>query len=120
VLPVRVAPPGAAVTPPPVVETETGRPLRALVVASDWHRKGGDRAVAAVRAARDAGAAVELVVVGDCPDDVPEWVVRRGRLSKDRLSDEYLDADVLLEPARVNAAGVTLTDAAAHGLPAVA
>lgn len=96
------------------------QPLNALLVSSNWQRKGGDAAVEAVRRARERGADVALTVVGDAPAGMPEWVRACGRLDAAGLSGEYARADVLLELASANAAGVTLTDAAAHGLPAVA
>lgn len=119
-----VAPPGAAIRPRAVADrgdttTSAAAPLRVLVVASDWERKGGDRALAAVAQARAAGADIALTVIGSAPA-LPDDVRAPGRLTADELSAEYARADVLLELARANAAGVTLTDAAAHGLPAIA
>jgi len=115
-----VAPPGAAITPRAGMDRGAAEaPLRALVVASDWERKGGDRALAAVAEARAAGADIALTVIGSAPS-LPDDVRAPGRLGADALSAEYARADVLLELARANAAGVTLTDAAAHGLPAIA
>ncbi|GAA4485970.1 hypothetical protein GCM10023171_21140 [Microbacterium panaciterrae] len=113
-----VAPPGAAILPSGDSPSSGGGPLEVLVVASDWERKGGDRALAAVDAARAAGAEIALTVVGRAPA-LPDDVRVPGRLTAAELSDEYERADVLLELARANAAGVTLTDAAAHGLPAI-
>lgn len=117
-----LAPTGPGIEPPersmPGIGTAAG--FSALLVSSDWTRKGGDIAVEAVRRARALGTPVDLTVVGDAPRDLPDWVHVRGRLSAEELSREYLRADVLLELARANAAGVTLTDAAAHRLPAIA
>lgn len=117
---ITVAPPGAAIEPTTVAARPTSGPLHALVVSTDWVRKGGTLAVDAARIARAQGADVRLTVVGDCPADLPHWVQRRGRVDRHDMSAEYFKADVLLELARANAAGVTLTDAAAHGLPAIA
>ena len=99
---------------------DPGRPMRVLMVASDWHRKGGGLALDAMAIARDRGLDAELVVVGDAPESLPERATPLGRLDAAALSLEYLRADVLLELADANAAGVTLTDAAAHGLPVIA
>lgn len=120
---VTVAPPGPAIVPPDGWQRQSRTAddeLRALVVASDWHRKGGDHAVDAVRRLRNRGVAASLTVVGDAPEGLPAWVRSAGRLTSDELHEAYGNADVLLELATANAAGVTLTDAAAHGLPAVA
>lgn len=117
-----LAPTGPGIDPPEgAVQRGTANgALSALLVSTNWDRKGGDIAVEAVRRARESGTRVELTVVGDAPTDLPEWVNLRGRLDTEALSREYLHADVLLELARANAAGVTLTDAAAHSLPAIA
>lgn len=117
-----LAPTGPGIDPPePWVRIENTSPtVEALLVASNWQRKGGDTAVEAVRQARERGTDVTLTVVGDAPTGLPAWVRARGRLDATELSAEYLRADVLVELADANAAGVTLTDAAAHGVPAVA
>lgn len=117
-----LAPTGPGIDAPESLVRAAAGPdeLRALLVASNWHRKGGDIAVDAVRRARERGVPVTLTVVGDAPAELPDWVDARGRLDAAGLSVEYQRADLLLEPAVANAAGVTLTDAAAHGLPAIA
>jgi glycosyltransferase involved in cell wall biosynthesis len=93
--------------------------LRALLVSSNWERKGGAQALAAVELARDRGLDVSLTVVGDHPR-LPEWVRSQGRVSSDSMPEIYASHDVLLELATANAAGVTLTDAAHAGLPVIA
>lgn len=117
-----VAPPGPATVPPhdwrrPI--RRDGDELRVLLVASDWQRKGGDVALEAVELLRQRGTDATLTVVGDAPP-LPGWATPLGRLARSQLSEQYGTADVLIELASANAAGVTLTDAAAHGLPAVA
>lgn len=112
--------PGIEPTVVPTGRESSSQTLHALLVSSDWHRKGGDVAVEAVRRARERGTEVVLTVVGDAPSGLPEWARSRGRLDAAALSTEYARADVLLELASANAAGVTLTDAAAHGLPVIA
>lgn len=117
-----LAPTGPGIEPltAPTREDSAPHVLNALLVASDWHRKGGDVAVEAVRRAQDRGTQVVLTIVGDAPAGLPEWCRARGRLDPAALSAEYARADVLLELTSANAAGVTLTDAAAHGLPVIA
>lgn len=99
-----------------------GEPLRILFVGSDWTRKGGDLAVEVVGALRGTGTRCTLTVVGDVPEEVglPGDVRRLGRVRRSRMGELYAAHDVLLEPARANAGGVTLTDATASGLPVVA
>ncbi|MFQ6173015.1 glycosyltransferase family 4 protein [Oryzobacter sp. R7] len=117
---VRVSPFG-----PSVVATEPsrgpwpGEPLRVLFVGSDWTRKGGDVALEVVARLRDRGVRNVLTVVGDAPG-LPSGVRRVGRVRRSRMRELYAAHDVLLEPARANAGGVTLTDATASGLPVVA
>ena len=117
-----VAPTGPGILPSPgAFRASSGRgPLRVLLVAADWQRKGGATALEAMAAARGRGLDAELTIVGAAPDVLPGWATSLGHLDAARLSTEYLRADVLLELADANAAGVTLTDAAAHGLPVIA
>lgn len=94
-------------------------PLRVLAVVSDWHRKGGDRVLATYRELQARGVEIALTVVGATPA-LPAGITGPGRVTRDELAALYASHDVLLEPARSNAAGVTLTDAAWFGLPALA
>lgn len=126
----------AAVGGQPVAVAQSGRgPWRLLVVAKDWYRKGGDRAVEAARLLAEGGLAVELRVVGAAAEEVVVPTVepagsgsgsgslsvsRLGRLDKEALAREYAAAHALLDLTRGSAAGVTLTDAAEFGLPSVA
>jgi glycosyltransferase involved in cell wall biosynthesis len=117
---VRVAPFGpSATSPTPPAGPRAGMPLRLLFVGSDWQRKGGDRALEVMALLRARGVPCRLTVVGEGPD-VPDGATRLGRVSPDRMVELYATHDVLLEPARANAGGVTLTDATASGLPVVA
>lgn len=117
-----LAPFGPALTP--AHSTSLSAPadgtVRALLVTSDWARKGGDLAVRVVQEVRAQHPEVTLTVVGNTPDDLPGWVENLGRLPRQQLAEQYERADVLLELATANAGGVTLTDAAAFGLPAIA
>jgi glycosyltransferase involved in cell wall biosynthesis len=117
---IRVAPFGPSVTADrPPAGPRPGEDLRVLFVGTDWVRKGGDAAVAAVALARESGLGCELTVVGDGAE-VPHGVRRLGRVPRERMPALYAGHDVLLETARANAGGVTLTDATASGLPVVA
>lgn len=100
-----------------------GEPLRLLFVGRDWVRKGGERALEIVADLRRAGVPCELTVVGtgpSAPSALTEDVHVLGRVARSAMGDLYAAHDVLLEPARANAGGVTLTDATASGLPVVA
>lgn len=124
--------PAAAVTVarfgPAIAPTRDGRrprppeagPLRLLLVATDWERKGGDLALAAVQKVRDRGREVELTVVGARGRSLPEHVTHYERLESAELSRLYATHHVLIEPSRASAGGVVVTDALHHGLPVLA
>lgn len=115
----RVIPFGPAMQPPLALKRRGRAGLRVLVVASDWQRKGGDFAVAAVASVRERHPATSLTVVGNAPE-LPGWVTNLGRVAKGGMPKIYTEHDVLLELAEANAGGVTLTDAHAFGLPVIA
>lgn len=97
------------------------RDLRLLVVARDWHRKRGDRAVELMRLLTDRGVAAQMTVVGAVPPGIDlSGMTRLGVLRREELAGEYRGADVLVDLASANCAAVTLTDAAAWGLPVIA
>ncbi|MCM2979258.1 hypothetical protein M3592_28275, partial [Priestia aryabhattai] len=83
--------------------------LRVLAVVTDWYRKGGAEAVAAVSRLRGRGCPATLTLVGDAPSGLPSWVRVLGRVSPQELSGIYSAHDVLLEAAVASAGGVTLT-----------
>lgn len=95
-------------------------PLRVLAITSDWQRKGGPQALEAVARVRAAGTDASLTLVGEAPGRLPDWVSFLGRVPRDRMPEIYSAHDVLLELAHANAAGVSLTDAHAFGIPSVA
>lgn len=115
----RVIPFGPAMQPPVPYQRQPKAGLRVLVVASDWQRKGGDFAVAAVASIRERHPGTSLTVVGNAPA-LPNWVTSLGRVPREGMPKIYAEHDVLLELAEANAGGVTLTDAHAFGLPVIA
>lgn len=110
---------GPSVQPRFLATRQPHAELALLLVASDWERKGGPAALAAVERAKIAGHRVRLTAVGNLPQ-LPDWVDARGRVPRHALADLYQEHDVLLELATANTAGMTLTDAAAFGLPVIA
>jgi alpha-maltose-1-phosphate synthase len=118
---VTVVPFGSALAPEgfPERTPAPGGTTRLLAVTSDWRRKGGDRAVAVFEQLRRQGQDVSLTVVGDSPG-LPDGVTATGRVDGAAMTQIYRDHDIVLEPARANTSGVTLTDAAGFGLPVVA
>ncbi|WP_271394794.1 glycosyltransferase family 4 protein [Neomicrococcus lactis] len=93
--------------------------LRALLVASDWERKGGDLVVRAIRIAQAAGVQVELTVVGQTSQEA-SGILSLGRVSAKEMSELYASSDLVVELSRASAGGVVLTDAMHHGIPAIA
>lgn len=94
--------------------------LRLLWVGVDWHRKGGDLAVAAVRQLRRAGVDAHLDVVGV---DVPaseSWMRVHGRLGPSALCDAYSRASALLLPTAADLTPVVVAEAAMFARPVIA
>lgn len=119
---VRVVPLG------PGVDASAARPTpgrangdgpRLLVVAKDWERKDGVRAVRVAEAVRAQLPGTRLTVVGR-ELAASEWITSVARLSRDELVQVYRDHDLLLELTRANTGGVVLADAASAALPVVA
>lgn len=103
--------------------------LRLLTVGRLIARKGIDRLLDAVAAARSSGAEVEVIVVGTGPHEealrrraadlaVPvDW---RGFVDQPELPAIYGEADAFAFPTLGDPFGIVLLEAAASGLPVVA
>jgi glycosyltransferase involved in cell wall biosynthesis len=101
-------------------------PCRLLFVGVDWFRKGADIAVAVTRELRARGLQVELQVIGcDVPPEARNEVREMGFLSKKdsgqaaHLRRLFGEADFFILPTRADCTPIVLSEAAAHGLPAV-
>jgi len=106
----------------------------ALLVGSDFARKGLDRAIDAVAALAGRGAAWTLAVAGAGPVRRFERRARRAGIATDEGGAPRLAmlgprddvpallaaADVLVHPARTEAAGAVLLEALAAGTPVLA
>lgn len=102
--------------------------LELLIVCSDWHRKGGDRALAVLDALRAGGRQAHLHVVGQMPKDLsgrPD-VSFAGYLNKNRPRDAarlgalYARAHLFLLPSRGDCTPMVVGEAMAHGTPVLA
>ena len=126
-----VIPLGAGLTAEPSRE-DVGRwlehrregPCRLLFVGIDWHRKGGEVAVAAAQRLHSEGMPIELQVVGCMPPaGLPPFVRCFGFLSKKdaaqalQIHKLYQQASFFIMPTRADCFGVALCEAAAYGLP---
>lgn len=118
-----VAPFGPGISPPSGLRShEPGDPTRLLLVARDWQRKRGDRALAMLPFLERMGVKASLTVVGapaDAEKDIDgvTWLPPR---SQAEMADLYATSDVVLDLAEANCASVTLVDAVSWGLPTVA
>ena len=97
-----------------------------LFVGVDWHRKGGEKALAVTSALIQRGLNAELHVVGCVPPTpLPEFVKTYGFLSKtdrdqnDLLSTLYRTSDFFILPSQAEGFGVVIAEANAFGLPAL-
>jgi len=102
-------------------------PMNLLFVGWDWHRTGGDVAVAIAREIIALGVPVELHVVGCRPDgELPSFVRVHGRLLKDipeqatTLRRLFATSDLLVMPTRADTFGIVYGEAAAFGMPVIA
>ena len=102
--------------------------VRLLFVGYDWYRKGGDIAIEIVNLLRAAGVNATLTVVGaEVPaTDRSPFVKSLGKLNRAKpkesaqLDELFLNADLLLHPARAECYGHVLCEAIGFGMPVVA
>ncbi|MEO0930045.1 MAG: glycosyltransferase family 4 protein [Pseudomonadota bacterium] len=102
--------------------------LELLFVCSDWARKGGETALAALEALRKAGQPAHLTVVGRMPDALKTHpdITFVGFLNKNRtraaarLARLYARAHLLLLPSAADCTPMVLAEAMAHGTPVLA
>ncbi|HID52680.1 MAG TPA: glycosyltransferase [Anaerolineae bacterium] len=132
---IHIVPRGAAIEREPtlaeVKEMIARRPsdqCRLLFIGQEWHRKGGDTAVAITQALNRMGLSTRLTVVGQPPcqnGSLPspvEWVgfisksSQEGREMMNRLMAE---SHFLLLPSRAESFGVVVCEASAFGVPSI-
>jgi glycosyltransferase involved in cell wall biosynthesis len=100
------------------------KPIRLLLVGRDYHRKGVDLALDAVRDLNEMGCDAELTVCGVRGPRV-KHAHFVGPYRKDVASelaaylDLYRSAHFLLHPARFEPAGIVPSEAAAFGTPTI-
>lgn len=100
------------------------RPLHLLLVGRNAHRKGLDIAIEAVQLLNRDGVPADLHIVG-LTGEANSHVRYMGIFRKDVQSelwayvDQYRWAHFLLHPARFEAGGIAVSEAAAFGLPAI-
>jgi len=101
---------------------------RLLMIGIDLERKGGNTAFAACRELKRRGVSFRLDVIGGniaVPSDIAAHVRMHGFVHKRRAADWQRFQDVvgsshlLLHPARAEAFGCALVEAAAFGVPTI-
>ena len=129
-----VAPLGSSIVNPPqredVLRYLKGRlkgPMKLFFLGVEWHRKGGDIAVAVAEQVEALGIPVELHVAG-CkpPNQLPAWVKVHGLLRKSNPAEAatfrslFETCDFFIMPTRADAFGIVYGESAAFGMPVIA
>jgi len=91
----------------------------------DFHRKGGDLAVAALAMLRqEHDPQVTLTIAGPSywplPGNIPDGVEFLGPLGSGKIAALYDNHDLLVMPSRLEPFGVVFVEALARGMPCVA
>lgn len=93
---------------------------RLFMNASDFERKGGDLAVAALPLVRQQFPDASLVIAGtNRPCDVPGVSCAGSIAGAEAMKAQFLAADLVLAPARCEPYGSFLVEAMAYGTPCV-
>jgi glycosyltransferase involved in cell wall biosynthesis len=116
-------------TLPAMVVRRLEKPWRFLFVGVEWTRKGGDLALAVVRALNERGCPSELIVAGCKPPKrvgpLPAYVRLEGFISQHtpegrrRLEDLFSSSLFYLMPSTAEAYGIVFCEASAHGVPSL-
>ena len=100
---------------------------RLLFLGVDWHRKGGDVALAVAELLNQRGIRTELEIVGcDPPRGLPAFARCHGFISKkteegrNRLSELMAGSHFLILPSRAECYGIVFAEASSFGLPSLA
>jgi len=97
---------------------------RVLFVGAQFHRKGGDLVLAAVRHLRQHGWRARLTIAGPAEwpmtEPAPDWVDFRGFVAASEVTALMSTHDVFAMPSRFEAFGIVFAEALAAGLPSVA
>lgn len=112
-----------------MIANRPGHVCRLLFVGIDWHRKGGDLAIAIARRVHDSGIRCELTIVGSNPD-IPEsmkdlvnvvgFVSKKTSEGREQLEQLFASSHFLVMPSRAECFGVVFAEAASFGVPSIA
>jgi len=123
---VHVIYPGRTVPAPGIPPARHKRPQRRrlLLVGRDFHAKGGDIVLGALRILRDSyHRDTTLTVAGPSvwplPGAIPDGVRFVGRVPVNAVADLYHSHDLMVMPSRLEGFGIVFVEALANGLPCV-
>ncbi len=110
-----------------IVENKTFDICKLLFLGVDWHRKGGEKALAVASLLNQRGVRTELHIAGcDPPSSLPGFAKRHGFISKKTdAGSKYLEnliseSHFLIVPSRAECYGVVFAEASSFGLPSLA
>jgi glycosyltransferase involved in cell wall biosynthesis len=110
-----------------IIDQKNFDTCKLLFVGVDWHRKGGDKALAITKLLNKRGLRTELHIVGcNLPSEPPPFVKHHGFISKTTgEGQKYLDqlfseAHFLILPSQAECCAVVLAEASSFGLPSLA
>lgn len=102
----------------------SGSTVNLLLISSDWVRKGGPFALAAVKALRARNIDARLKVIGSAGEQA-EHLDPLGRINKwteqgaEAFKRALFGSDFIMLPSIAEAYGMALWEGAAHGLPMI-
>ncbi|GHV16425.1 glycosyl transferase [Bacteroidia bacterium] len=112
-----------------IVEKRNGRTCQLLFLGVEWHRKGGDIAIEAVKYLNESlnlPAELHIVGIDDLPvEDLPPYIINHGRISKGtpegvkRIEDLITHSHFLFIPSRADCTPVVFSEAMSYGVPCV-
>lgn len=134
---IRVIEFGANITDPPsrleAMDTRKPGPLRLLFCGVEWNRKGGDKALEALKVLGNRGVESVLTIVGcQPPPEASANLTKKGILKVFPFIDKstaegralfrsiFLDADFLILPTKAECFGLVICEAAACGTVPIA
>ncbi len=131
---ITVVPLGSGIDKPPTrqqvadyLKNRLKVPMKLFFLGREWHRKGGDIAIAVGEEIERLGTAIELHVAGCVPPPpLPRWVRLHGPMRKDVpaeaavLRELFETSDYLILPTRADAFGMVFGESAAFGTPVIA
>ncbi|MCY7283918.1 MAG: glycosyltransferase family 4 protein [Cyanobacteria bacterium CAN_BIN43] len=110
-----------------IVENKSFDSCKLLFLGVEWHRKGGDQALAVANLLNQRGMKTELHVAGCVPPfSTPSFVKQHGFISKKTeegvkyLEKLFSESHFLILPSRSECAAVVFAEASSFGLPSLA